>query len=65
MYDDEMLDAMFYETLDFDDDEVMQEWAEYFRGDYDDDVPTDMWYEDDDALQMGFDPYLGCYTDDC
>jgi hypothetical protein len=39
MYDDEMLDAMFYETLDFDDDEVMQEWAEYFRGDYDDDAP--------------------------
>ena len=20
---------------------------------------------DEDALQMGFDPYLGCYTDDC
>lgn len=23
-------------------------------------------YEPDDAdLEMGFDPYLGCYTDDC
>jgi len=21
--------------------------------------------EDDDKLEMGFDPYLGCYTDDC
>lgn len=21
--------------------------------------------EDDDRLEMGFDPYLGCYTDDC
>lgn len=25
----------------------------------------DDYYEDDDALECGFDPYCGCYTDDC
>lgn len=23
------------------------------------------YYEDEDALECGFDPYCGCYTDDC
>lgn len=59
MYDDEMLDAMFYETVDFDDEAEMQDWVEYFRGDFDD--PQ----EDPDFLELGFDPYMGCYSDDC
>ena len=25
----------------------------------------DDYYEDDDNLESGFDPYCGCYTDDC
>ena len=25
----------------------------------------DDYYEDDDDLECGFDPYMGCYTDDC
>lgn len=58
MFDDEMMDAMFYETFDFDDDAEMQDWAEFWRGDYDVN-------EDPDFLELGFDPYLGCYTDDC
>ena len=58
MYDDEMMDAMFYETFDFEDEAAMQEWDEYLRGDYDD-------YQEDPFIETGFDPYLGCYTDDC
>ena len=23
------------------------------------------YYEDDDCLECGFDPYMGCYSDDC
>ena len=29
------------------------------------DYPEDDYYEDWDNLEMGFDPYAGCYTDDC
>lgn len=50
---DEMMDAMFYETIDFDDKAEMQDWAEFWRGDY------------DDFLELGFDTYMGCYSDDC
>lgn len=25
----------------------------------------DDYYEDDDNLECGYDPYMGCYTDDC
>ncbi len=25
----------------------------------------DDYYEDDDDLECGYDPYMGCYTDDC
>ena len=32
----------------------------------DDDYPEDYeYYEDWDHLEMGFDPYMGCYSDDC
>lgn len=30
-----------------------------------DDTPDDSFYEDWDNLECGFDPYSGCYTDDC
>lgn len=30
-----------------------------------DDDEWDFYYEDDEELEIGFDPYLGCYTDDC
>ena len=33
--------------------------------DLDDDYPEDMWNEDWDALELGFNPYMGCYSDDC
>ena len=29
------------------------------------DYSEDDYYEDWDNLEMGFDPYAGCYTDDC
>lgn len=31
----------------------------------DDDYPEGGFYEDWDHLEMGFDPYMGCYSDDC
>ena len=34
-------------------------------GDDLDDYPEDDYYEDCDNLEMGFDPYMGCYSDDC
>lgn len=37
--------------------EDMLDWAEEY--------PEDDYYEDWDNLEMGFDPYAGCYTDDC
>lgn len=32
---------------------------------YEIDYPEDDCYEDWDNLEMGFDPYMGCYSDDC
>ena len=32
---------------------------------YEVDYPEDSYYEDWDNLEMGFDPYMGCYSDDC
>ena len=32
---------------------------------YEEDYPEDDYYEDWDSLEMGFDPYMGCYSDDC
>lgn len=61
MYDDEMLDALYLETVDYDDEADMQEWCEFWNGDYD----CDEYDEPDYDLELGFDPYLGCYTDDC
>lgn len=29
------------------------------------DADLDLDWEDDDDLECGFDPYCGCYTDDC
>ena len=33
--------------------------------DPEDDYPEDDYYEDWDNLECGFDPYMGCYSDDC
>ena len=33
--------------------------------DPEDGSPEDDFYEDWDNLEMGFDPYMGCYSDDC
>ena len=39
---------------------------EYPEGEYpDEDYPEGEIYEDWDNLEMGFDPYMGCYSDDC
>jgi hypothetical protein len=59
MYDDELMDAMTEEQMDYEDEAAMQSWAEFYRGDYDD------YYEDWDRYEVGFDPYMGCYSDDC
>ena len=32
---------------------------------YEEDYPEDDYYEDWDNLEGGFDPYMGCYSDDC
>lgn len=60
MYDD-MMDAMVLETRDYDDDATMQDLMEFHRGDYDCDEYEYGW----DNIEMGFDPYMGCYSDDC
>ena len=59
MYDDELMDAMTEEQMDYEDEAEMQSWAEFYRGDYDD------YYEDWDRYEVGFDPYMGCYSEDC
>jgi hypothetical protein len=48
------------------DDYELNYWDEYDASMPDsEDYPEDDWYEDQDALEMGFDPYMGCYSDDC
>ena len=37
---------------------------ELFKG-YDEDLDLDEEWGDDGNLECGFDPYLGCYSDDC
>ena len=32
---------------------------------WDDDLDSSKDYDECDVLEMGFDPYSGCYTDDC
>lgn len=60
---DEYLDAVVLETRDYNA-AWEQEFVEFVRGDYDD-YPEEDYYEDWDNLEMGFDPYMGCYSDDC
>lgn len=43
------------------DNETWEEWEE----EEEDDAEWEEVEEDDDDLEIGFDPYLGCYTDDC
>jgi hypothetical protein len=45
------------DEFDMMDEEVYDYW--------DEDYPEDDYYEDWDNLEMGFDPYMGCYSDDC
>lgn len=41
-------------------------WDEYDASMPDsEDYPDSDYYEDWDNYEMGFDPYAGCYTDDC
>lgn len=44
-------------NLEWDEDDVREEWTFQVVETSDED------YEPD--LEMGFDPYMGCYTDDC
>lgn len=37
----------------------------YEEEELEEDYPEDDYYEDWDNLEMGFDPYMGCYSDDC
>lgn len=57
MFDDEMMDAFVEETRDYYDEEFLQEFEEFHSGDYD--------CEDWDSLELGFNPYMGCYDYDC
>ena len=41
--------------------DMMYEDADTWEEDY----PEGDFYEDWDNLEMGFDPYMGCYSDDC
>lgn len=45
----------------------MNYWDEFDASmpDPEDDYPEDDYYEDWDNLEVGFDPYMGCYSDDC
>lgn len=40
-------------------------WDEYDQSMPEEDYPEGDFYEDWDNLEMGFDPYMGCYSDDC
>ena len=62
---DEYLDAVTLKTRDYNA-ALEQECIKFAfaHGDYDD-YPEDDYYEDWDNLEMGFDPYMGCYSDDC
>ena len=59
--DEELRDAMEEEQRDYEDEKFLQDWREFQRGDYD----PDDYYEDWNQYEVGFDPYLGSYTDDC
>ena len=44
--------------------DLEMDYEEIFEEEYEEDFESD-YYEDWDNLEMGFDPYAGCYTDDC
>ena len=46
--------------------EMQKEYEEYteYVNEYGHE-PCNDFYEDQDSLEMGFDPYMGCYSDDC
>lgn len=41
------------------------DYEEIYENEYEEDYPESDYYEDWDNLEMGFDPYMGCYSDDC
>lgn len=44
----------------------MYEYEDNYWDEYDEAMPEDEYeYDDSWDLEVGFDPYLGCYTDDC
>lgn len=43
----------------------MDYWDEFDASMPEEDYPEGDFEEDWDNLELGFDPYLGCYTDDC
>ena len=49
----------------------MYEYEDSYWDEYDasmpdpEDYPESDYYEDWDNLEMGFNPYMGCYSDDC
>lgn len=48
------------------DDYELNYWDEYDASMPDpEDYPESDYYEDWDNLEVGFDPYMGCYSDDC
>ena len=48
------------------DDYELNYWDEYDASMPDpEDYPESDYCEDWDNLEMGFDPYMGCYSDDC
>jgi hypothetical protein len=54
------------EELKMDDFELYDGDYEYEDDEYLDDEGFESdYYEDWDNLEMGFDPYMGCYSDDC
>ena len=40
-------------------------WDDFDSAMPEEDYPEGDIYEDWDSLEMGFDPYMGCYSDDC
>ncbi len=41
------------------------DYEELYDEEYEEDYPESDYYEDWDNYEMGFDPYMGCYSDDC
>ena len=43
----------------------METFELFEEEEFESDYPEVDWYEDWDNLEMGFDPYMGGYSDDC